>query len=472
MQCLSAPTRKELDQAHARQSYLDIGVLSPRNLKYISKNRRVRWLILGLSTIPLHLFYNSVIFASSGTKLYYPFLIKESFLTGNPAFDNFTSAVFVYPPNINESFYEVSLGESPDFKAHTYTSSSETEARRMKDLYSQDRLERLETPDCLKAYVTQFQTRGNVLLVSKRTDLEDPDIVSTLGGPWYSQDWVCGSDKCDENSPLAKQLWAQPETWSYIAVLAFTAWLLRLGTSVATADNATGAELIISLGFGQVNNRTTLHLPLTQLVTNAIIANTPQVILSWIYFSYNGLLTLMSLAREWESYGLHHKGLRVSVAPEGAQRSTYFLQLPYRIAIPFSMLSAFLHWLVSQSFFMVSVQLYGYDETQGWMFMPDNPGTRVSVGYSLLPLLVLLGTGAVMLIAISARGLMLLKSTTPIVGSCSAAIAAACQPLGEDDGDASAEKVKWGVMGRKQKFRHCGVSRRAVGALVPGKEYR
>ncbi|KAJ4347307.1 uncharacterized protein N0V89_011247 [Didymosphaeria variabile] len=257
----------------------------------------------------------------------------------------------------------------------------------------------------------------------------------------------------------------------YIAVLAFTAWLLRQGTSMATTD-ATGAEMILSLGFGQVNNRTTLHIPLKDLVTNAIIANTPQVILSWIYFSYNGLLTLMSLAREWESYGLQHKGLRVSVAPEGAQRSTYFLQLPYRIAVPFSMLSAFLHWLVSQSFFMVSVQLYGYDETQGWMFMPDNPGTRVSVGYSLLPLLVLLSTGAVLLTAISVRGLMLLKSTTPIVGSCSAAIAAACQPLFGDDGEAATEKVKWGVMGRRQKFRHCGVSRRPVGLLVPGTEYR
>jgi hypothetical protein len=55
MQCLSAPTRKELDRAHARQLWLDIGVLSPRNLKAISKSRRVRWLILGLSTIPLHL---------------------------------------------------------------------------------------------------------------------------------------------------------------------------------------------------------------------------------------------------------------------------------------------------------------------------------------------------------------------------------------------------------------------------------
>jgi hypothetical protein len=55
MQCLSAPTRRELDSAHERQSWLDIGVLSPRNIISVSRSRQIRWLILGLSTIPLHL---------------------------------------------------------------------------------------------------------------------------------------------------------------------------------------------------------------------------------------------------------------------------------------------------------------------------------------------------------------------------------------------------------------------------------
>jgi hypothetical protein len=55
MQCLSAPTRQELNLAHKKRSWLDIGVLSPRNIRSISKSRRWRWLILGLSTAPLHL---------------------------------------------------------------------------------------------------------------------------------------------------------------------------------------------------------------------------------------------------------------------------------------------------------------------------------------------------------------------------------------------------------------------------------
>lgn len=55
MQCLSSPTRQELDVAHKQRTWLDIGVLSPRNIKSISKGRKLRWIILALSTIPLHL---------------------------------------------------------------------------------------------------------------------------------------------------------------------------------------------------------------------------------------------------------------------------------------------------------------------------------------------------------------------------------------------------------------------------------
>lgn len=55
MQCLSAPTRKEVDRAHAQKRSLDIGVLSVSNLLRINKKRAMMWAFLGLSSIPLHL---------------------------------------------------------------------------------------------------------------------------------------------------------------------------------------------------------------------------------------------------------------------------------------------------------------------------------------------------------------------------------------------------------------------------------
>jgi hypothetical protein len=55
MQCLSAPTRGEIDKAHAAQRWLDIGVLSFRNLWQIKRRRVTLWLLLGMSSFPLHL---------------------------------------------------------------------------------------------------------------------------------------------------------------------------------------------------------------------------------------------------------------------------------------------------------------------------------------------------------------------------------------------------------------------------------
>jgi hypothetical protein len=55
MQCLSAPTRKEIDRAHAAGTWLDIGIPSFRNLRCIRRRRVALWSLLGLSSLPLHL---------------------------------------------------------------------------------------------------------------------------------------------------------------------------------------------------------------------------------------------------------------------------------------------------------------------------------------------------------------------------------------------------------------------------------
>ena len=55
MQRLCAPTREELDRAHARKLWVDIGITSFRNLRIISKSRLVVWILLALSSVPIHL---------------------------------------------------------------------------------------------------------------------------------------------------------------------------------------------------------------------------------------------------------------------------------------------------------------------------------------------------------------------------------------------------------------------------------
>ena len=56
-QCLTAPTRREIDAAHARRRWMDIGVPSLRNLLRIKLERTLLWVAIGLTSIPLHLVY-------------------------------------------------------------------------------------------------------------------------------------------------------------------------------------------------------------------------------------------------------------------------------------------------------------------------------------------------------------------------------------------------------------------------------
>jgi len=56
-QCLAAPTRSEIDDAHARRRWMDIGVPSVRNLFRIKLERTLLWVAIGFTSIPLHLLY-------------------------------------------------------------------------------------------------------------------------------------------------------------------------------------------------------------------------------------------------------------------------------------------------------------------------------------------------------------------------------------------------------------------------------
>ena len=56
-QCLVAPTRSEIDAAHAKREWMDIGVPSVRNLFKIKPERTLLWIAIGVTSIPLHLLY-------------------------------------------------------------------------------------------------------------------------------------------------------------------------------------------------------------------------------------------------------------------------------------------------------------------------------------------------------------------------------------------------------------------------------
>ena len=111
-------------------------------------------------------------------------------------------------------------------------------------------------------------------------------------------------------------------------------------------------------GFGDIHADRLMRIGSTEIGT-ALVSNSPQLFLSTVYFSYNQLLTSMMMASEYNDFAITRKALRVS-EPKGEQRSTYYLQLPYRYAIPLIVSSGVLHWLTSQALFQVKIIFFSY----------------------------------------------------------------------------------------------------------------
>ena len=133
-------------------------------------------------------------------------------------------------------------------------------------------------------------------------------------------------------------------------------------------------------------------------------------------------------------------------------------------------MSGGLHWLMSQSLFLALLTVY--DDT-GTM----DPGTSIStVGYSCIAIFCALILGSVAVLGGLLNGFRRYDNGIPLVGSCSAAISAACHRPSAD-AMAYVRPVMWGVMGadtdegRGNEVGHCSFSSFEVGKPLKGHFY-
>ncbi|KAF2204332.1 hypothetical protein GQ43DRAFT_469204 [Delitschia confertaspora ATCC 74209] len=101
------------------------------------------------------------------------------------------------------------------------------------------------------------------------------------------------------------------------------------------------------------------------------MANIPQLLLPAICFTGRTLVTCLFLTREWITYGVRPKAVRVSTLPSAAYRDTYLLQLLYQIAPPLMAASVLIHWLNSLSIFRAIIENCVYPENPS----VDRPGS-------------------------------------------------------------------------------------------------
>ncbi|KAF6807497.1 hypothetical protein CSOJ01_08150 [Colletotrichum sojae] len=548
MQCLMAPTRSEIDRAHAEKRWLDVGVPSVRNLRRMPMRRKLLWLLLSGSSFPLHLLYEK----------------------------NFTYCFWCLATSDGDEQYSL----TPELEV-------------MHAAFRNGELESLTVADCIKAYETPFQSsRGNLLLVWPTPNLA---VHLDSGGKFYTSDgmggdvrWMCGTNTsrsfCIEVLPGTLHDWkvdnktmqgCQSQRTDEHCKLLFSSllcWIvtfvnllkgclmllvafasgerpfLTVGDAVASfledadehtrsmslkskevfginnwntaprefegkpsrklawASLSTGAVCVLllglaiygcigllhygstslegvsiwGLGLGALRGSTILETSFmgrrTQnLLPNVVLANTPQVIASVAYYLYNSLFTSISISTEWDKFSSEPKGLRVSSRPRQHQRETYFLKLPYRYSLLLAAFSACVHWLISQSLFLVSLELWTTTTSPELSTVANGEGL-ISCGWS--PIGVLCVSAAIILLftfllVVGMRRLWF--GVIPVAGSCSAAISAACHPGvadNMDEADAWTKPVRWGVVSDPDASPgHCSFSSGPVGDPVVGRMY-
>ncbi|EXJ94235.1 hypothetical protein A1O1_02628 [Capronia coronata CBS 617.96] len=168
MQLLSAPSRSEIDRAHAKRKWLDVGIPSIRNLGSLRKKKVILWWVLGISSIPLHLVYNSIFFSALATNNYNVLYASESFVDGN---------------------------------SYDTTRFADTGACNVSDIQSRAKnFLALSNQDCIHAYAKDFvEDRRNVIVVVKNPPAgqgslfrvaanEFPPVITTKYDPFS---WIC-----------------------------------------------------------------------------------------------------------------------------------------------------------------------------------------------------------------------------------------------------------------------------------------
>ena len=242
----------------------------------------------------------------------------------------------------------------------------------------------------------------------------------------------------------------------------------------------TSVQALIRMGFGKVRLDSIVsgQLP-TTIPSLVLIANTPQLALSFGYILFNRMLTMEVASREWALFAHERKGLRVTT-PRGEQRSSHWLQLPLKYCLPLLAFSMLIHFTVSQSFFLVSIDVMA---AQGEVSIKN----YATLGFSgIAQFTTIMLTLAIVLCA-CALGFVRNRHGIPPARSCSAVISAACH-LPPWEKDAALKKIQWGDVGfvRKQSLaaasegvventkaivRHCSFSSGNVDLPIEGEVY-
>ncbi|KAK7423112.1 hypothetical protein QQX98_001188 [Neonectria punicea] len=509
VQILASPTRTEVDTAHEKFTWLDIGIPSLRNLKLISSTRAALSAILLVLAVSSQIIYNALIFTIYTAPGANMALVSTSFVDSG------------------------SLGNNIDLKGMSRSDlvSLQTQAK-------DDLLVRLTSTECLSIFDDAFQTKYDAVLIitksgsnldvdtakagtlvsdflddlNKKTDsieyclaetADDASTSLTLSGPLLAviaffnlffllallvalalaitrndfnplvtlgdalSSFLEDPDPTTQDSCLMNKAEVKNGVWglreakfwtatsgrwaSTVSLMRWAVWLATWLTPLALAVAALALSVKAApkapfTSFGEVS--VVYNLPNGPRVGLAIVAALPQLLLGILYLSSNALLTMFYLSHEMSMFVSPGRliPLRVSSGqPIGAQTTSIYITLPRALSWILFFLTAGMAFLLSQGVVLVTL-----DRVDG--------STLSGLGFSPVPLLLLVVALAVL--GLIVFGLSLRQADrrgaidsgapagNPLTlpgGSCSAVLSSRCHRVPREDG-VEALAVRWGVV--------------------------
>lgn len=208
MQCLVAPSRKDIDNAHRERTWINIGIPDITGFLFTVKGRR-KWLgiILLLSSLPIHLMFvsHSVCwFVSTTNNIAYSYN-SATYYTLGPS---------VYGVAIVQANQTSGTNRAPSRDLDDQICSGMNFGVDIPNVGSpgwDNDLEKLSKRDCLNAFAQDYVYGHKIVLPVTSTPLPNDQHLLYVGtGGFIEYDWMCGHQaECDK-----KDLERDFETWS------------------------------------------------------------------------------------------------------------------------------------------------------------------------------------------------------------------------------------------------------------------
>ena len=244
---------------------------------------------------------------------------------------------------------------------------------------------------------------------------------------------------------------------------------LMLGLGFGADQNSLRTPSSTAIGIGATLGQSYPNALTTNIAgwgkrNTLVLVNTPQFLISLTNVLYNSTITSMILVNNWNSFSQRRRSLRVTV-PLGEQKSQYYLTIPYRYAIPLLLIMGIFHWLVADSFFLVSMTAFRGTEAQ-----PQD--SVFGIGYSALSIALALLICFLLFVILAIKSWQRYKVVMPVAGSCSIVISAACHKA-EREETPHLKKVMWGVLKDDdgEGYGHCAFTLKLVQPPVAGRLY-